>query len=211
MGYIYKIVNTVNDKVYIGKTQRTIQERWRDHIKDSWNSKYQHRPLYRAFKKYGINSFSIEIIEECENEKLNDKEKFWIKQYNSYHNGYNATLGGDGGHCGELINRQQINNLWNKGLSIKQICDQTHHERHQIAIILKQELNISEKDIIERSKIRKGKSTVMIDPETNEIINIFESAASAARFLGKDDGNNIRAACKGKSRLAYGYKWKYLI
>lgn len=209
MGYIYKITNTINDKVYIGKTQRTIQERWQGHIKDSWNSKYQHRPLYRAFKKYGLNSFSIEIIEECENNQLNDKEKFWIKQYDSFKNGYNATLGGDGGHYGELIDRQQINDLWKKGLSLKQICNQTHHERHQISAILKKELNVPEKDIIERS--RNKKLTAMIDPKTDEIINIFESATSAAKFLGKNNGNNITSVCRKKSKTAYGYKWEYLI
>jgi hypothetical protein len=44
--------------------------------------------------KYGIEHFHIELIEETDSPE--EREIYWIEQYNSYHNGYNATLGGDG-------------------------------------------------------------------------------------------------------------------
>ena len=47
-------------------------------------------------RKYGIDIFSIDIIEEVPIEQLSDKEQYWIQYYNSYNNGYNATIGGDG-------------------------------------------------------------------------------------------------------------------
>lgn len=54
------------------------------------------RKLYRAFNRYGIQNFSIEQIEECDNSLLNEREVYWIKYYDSFNNGYNMTLGGDG-------------------------------------------------------------------------------------------------------------------
>lgn len=46
-------------------------------------------------RKYGINNFHIIEIEECNNDNLNEREKYWIKYYNSVENGYNATYGGE--------------------------------------------------------------------------------------------------------------------
>lgn len=96
MAYIYRIVNDINDKIYIGKTQFSIEKRFRQHCKDSQRQQCSKRPLYNAMKKYGIQHFSIELIEETNNPE--EREKFWIKQYNSYKNGYNATLGGGTNH-----------------------------------------------------------------------------------------------------------------
>lgn len=53
-------------------------------------------PLYLAFKKYGLENFSFEIIEECNPEELNKKEIFYIQYYNSYKFGYNQNEGGQG-------------------------------------------------------------------------------------------------------------------
>ena len=65
MGYIYKIVNNVNDKVYVGKTCRTLTIRWKEHCKHC-NEGVDY-PIYRAMKKYGIDAFHMELIEECNN------------------------------------------------------------------------------------------------------------------------------------------------
>ena len=46
--------------------------------------------------KYGIENFIIEEIEEVDVKELSIREIYWIEYYNSYKNGYNATLGGDG-------------------------------------------------------------------------------------------------------------------
>ena len=93
MGYIYKISNSINDKLYIGKTCTTLSNRWSHYISDY--TKYDWH-LYRAMRKYGIENFSIELVEECEDNKLNEQEQYWINYYNSYNNGYNMTIGGDG-------------------------------------------------------------------------------------------------------------------
>ncbi len=91
-GYIYLIENKINHKKYIGKTYRTIQLRWQEHLREISNS--SNRPLYRAMSKYGFKNFEIQEIEYTEN--LEEREKFWIEFYDTFKNGYNATRGGDG-------------------------------------------------------------------------------------------------------------------
>ena len=94
MGYIYKITNTVNNKVYIGQTVKTVQKRFTQHKNNSNKPYFAQIVLYKAFNKYGIENFSCETIEEVPNNQLNDREKYWIEYYNSYFEGYNSTLGG---------------------------------------------------------------------------------------------------------------------
>lgn len=94
MAYIYKIVNDINDKVYIGKTENSIEKRFKEHCKDAFRNRNEKRPLYSAMRKYGIEKFHIELIEKTNIPE--EREIFWINFYNSYLNGYNATKGGDG-------------------------------------------------------------------------------------------------------------------
>ena len=94
MAYIYQITNQINGKIYIGKTERTIQERWREHCKDYLRERCYDRPLYRAMRKYGLSNFTIELLEETNNPE--EREIFWIEQKGSFKHGYNATMGGDG-------------------------------------------------------------------------------------------------------------------
>lgn len=95
MGLIYKVVNDINDKVYIGKTSRSLEERWNQHINCHLNDNSY---FHNSIKKYGVEHFYPIVIEDnIEDSLLNDREQYWIKYYNSYKNGYNSTLGGDGG------------------------------------------------------------------------------------------------------------------
>ena len=94
MGYIYKITNTLNNKIYIGQTIKTVQERFTQHKNNSNKEYFSQIVLYKAFNKYGIENFICEEIEEVPNDKLDEREKYWIEYYDSYFNGYNSTLGG---------------------------------------------------------------------------------------------------------------------
>ena len=94
MAYIYKITNDVNQKIYVGKTEFSIQKRFTEHCQEAQRATKQHRPLYAAMKKYGIEHFHIELLEETENP--NEREIYWIEKLGSFKYGYNATVGGDG-------------------------------------------------------------------------------------------------------------------
>lgn len=76
MAYIYKIYNDINEKVYIGKTNYSIQKRFQEHCRDSKKDKDERRPLYNAMNKYGIEHFFIEEIEECSIEDSGNREKY---------------------------------------------------------------------------------------------------------------------------------------
>lgn len=86
---IYLITNKVNSKTYIGKTTKSLQERFKRHC---YNHKTQNTYLYRAMRKYGIENFTIELLEETQS--LNKQEIYWIKTLKPH---YNMTIGGDGG------------------------------------------------------------------------------------------------------------------
>lgn len=93
MGIIYKVENLINHKIYIGQTIKTAQERWNHHLCEA--SLGSELYFHRALRKYGKDNFNWSIIEEIDNNKLNEKEIYWISYYNSYKNGYNLTPGGD--------------------------------------------------------------------------------------------------------------------
>lgn len=88
---IYKITNKITKKSYIGQSV-DIKKRWEQHLKNIGSNK---NPMYIDFKKYGTENFLFEIIEECSEEELNEKEMYWIKYFNTYNVGYNLTIGGE--------------------------------------------------------------------------------------------------------------------
>ena len=94
-GTIYKITNTITKKVYIGKTIRDIQMRFKEHIKlAKQNANYK---LSKSIRKHGTTVFIIEVVvQNVPDFLLNAFERFWINYYNSYSKGYNETKGGDG-------------------------------------------------------------------------------------------------------------------
>ena len=94
MAYIYQITNDINGKIYIGKTEFSIEKRFKEHCNDAFRERNEKRPLYAAMRKYGIEHFHIELIEETDNPT--EREIFWIEQKQSFKYGYNATMGGDG-------------------------------------------------------------------------------------------------------------------
>ena len=121
-GFIYKITNNVNGKVYIGQTIQTIKERFYQHCATKCSDSVLNMAIHKAIKKYGKSNFTIEVIEEVDKDSLNDREKFWIEYYNSYNNGYNSTRGGQNGstHCKEL-DTESIIKEYNLGKSLRSI------------------------------------------------------------------------------------------
>ena len=206
MGYIYKITNDINNKIYIGKTLSSISDRWKEHLSDMDKRKNEKRPLYSAMRKYGTSHFHIEEIEQCSNDIINKRECYWIEFYNSYANGYNATKGGDGK---AYVNTEIIISLWNEGKNIKEIHDITGYDYATISNHLNDKgITAEERQVRGRDYLRK--TIIMLDKDTEEVINIFPSLSAAYSFLGKQSSGHIPDVCRGKRKTAYGYKWKYL-
>lgn len=99
MGYIYKITNNINGKIYIGQTRTTEPRRWQQHVWHANNdSNDDSMLLCKAIRKYGKENFTRTIIEECDNQRLNEREIYWINYFNSTNReiGYNIEKGGEG-------------------------------------------------------------------------------------------------------------------
>lgn len=94
-GKIYKIINGVNNKVYIGCTVTSLEKRYYEHLYRCFKTDYKSK-LYNSIKKYGEENFIIELIEECDIDKIYEIEKKYIVEYDSFKNGLNSTLGGEG-------------------------------------------------------------------------------------------------------------------
>lgn len=104
---VYLIRNKINQKSYVG-ISKDIIARWKGHIYESRcpTQKGYDKALYRAFRKYGIDNFSFEILEECQTiDEMNEREIYWISKLDTQQTGYNETSGGQG-----TGNRQGENN-----------------------------------------------------------------------------------------------------
>lgn len=128
---IYKITNQITHKSYIGKTNN-YERRMADHKRLAFqlDHKESNKALYQSMRKYGLENFTFELIEELQDYTISgNREKFFIALYNSYNDGYNETPGGDGGsepgHCQGGANGQaklteadviQIRTLYSQGI-----------------------------------------------------------------------------------------------
>ena len=189
---IYKITNKINNKCYIGQSI-DINRRWLEHKNpNNWDRK---SILYDAFKKYDIENFSFEIIEECAQEELNEKEKYWIQYYNSYYNGYNSTLGGDGTF---LYDYKKLVDLYLIHKSTKKVAEIADCHTHTVENALKT-FNINAEGKKEKRPIKQ------IDPNTLKVINTYDSIGEAAKALGKKSNGQISNALNGITNSAYGF------
>lgn len=206
MGYIYKITNKLNNKVYIGKTVNTVDYRWHQHVREANNNQNSNIILHKAILKYGYTNFLVETLEECENDFLDNRESYYIKLYDTYYKngkGYNMTLGGDGG---TIYDDKQILQLWNSGLTIKQIAENLKANPTTIGIHLHN--YISHEEIKQRQN-SLNKKTVEQYSLDGIFINTWDSATDAARELGLSSGSHISGCCRHKEFSAAGYLWKY--
>ena len=119
-GFIYKITNTINGKSYIGQTIQNVKERFYQHCATKCSKAVSNMAIHRAIKKYGKSNFTVEVIEEIDSANLNDRERYWIKCYNSYNNGYNSTKGGqDGCKPFKDLDVESIIKEYNTGKSLR--------------------------------------------------------------------------------------------
>ena len=211
-GFIYKITNEINDKVYIGKTlHSSIEQRFAEHCNDALKELENKRPLYSAMRKYGVDKFHIELIEEVSLELLSEREIYWIKYYNAYGaGGYNATLGEDGK---QLYDYNAIVHGFLNGKMVKELANEFECCTDTILNALHL-AKVDVKTIVDKSK---GKSLRAKDKE-GKIIQEFASRSEAVEWLQANkytistNKDNITAtigrAANGKRATAYGMIWE---
>lgn len=228
---IYIITNLINGKQYVGQTVSGYKERFRQHCLYAngcyTNGEYV-QDIDIAIKKYGIENFKVDIIEQVSFDLRNEREKYYIKKYNTFNEGYNRTLGGD-------FNPMFDDKVRKKH---KEICSSKEHRQKQKenAIKLFSEREDIHTKITEgnkrawknynsekRKQVLKGltqynekrKQKVACVDENDNIIKEFDSASEACRFTGRDSGEagNLLKSCNeyiksGKRRVKlFGYYW----
>ena len=177
---VYKITNTINDKVYIGITSR-LHKRWWGHKKNAINK--LNRPLYNAMAKYGIDQFTITpICSTLTREDLGIIEQQLIKEHNSIvPNGYNLTTGGEMAYTvsEQTKEKQRQNNLG------KTMAEETKAKISRTnALVMKGNTNgkgnkgrvFSKETLQKMSDARKGKPSprkgVILSKETRQKMSI---------------------------------------
>jgi len=96
MASIYVIQNKETSKKYVGLTRKKDPHvRWREHIYNR-NNPHVDMAISTAMKEEGLDKFTFYVIETCDEDVVNEREKYWIKKFDSYNNGYNSTVGGSG-------------------------------------------------------------------------------------------------------------------
>lgn len=208
MAYIYQITNDINGKIYVGKTERSIEERFKEHCKDSNRREFEKRPLYRAMNKYGTEHFHIELLEETD--KPEEREIYWIEQKRSFKNGYNATLGGDGTR---YIDYDLVIATYREVQNQNEVARRLNISSDTVHSVLKN----NHIDIIPSSTaaaVATGKIVNQYDLKGN-YIQSFPSSKAAAESLGKitvtsnGASSHISEVCRGKRKTAYGFIWKF--
>ena len=138
---IYLIRNKINNKIYIGQSV-DIKRRAQEHMRSGQPKKYKikserdsNTPIHLAMQKYGIQNFTINVLEECSRQELNDRERYWIAILNSTdpNIGYNLTSGGQENfalkgeaHSQAKLSQQDVNEIYylleNSKLSFPEIA-----------------------------------------------------------------------------------------
>lgn len=125
LGLIYIITNSINSKVYIGQTTQSLKDRWYGHCRKACSKNEADMHIKRAILKYGKENFSINEIEKCKIEELDEKEIYYINLYNSYKNGYNRTKGGKSGAKPLKLSQEQQEScieLYRLGFSLRELA-----------------------------------------------------------------------------------------
>jgi group I intron endonuclease len=231
---IYKIVHIESGKTYIGQSD-DLERRLNAHKNWFMNPKrIINRHLYNYAKKYPIDAFSFEIVEQCDINVLDEKEAHWCSTYKD--NTFNVRLDpvtnrgvkrtdefcamnseiqkkrfSDPDNLAkhrEMIKQRSLNPKWIKGVNdaAKKRAADPEWRRKQKEIVNGQE----RADQIKIKNFNNGYSNcvAMLDRDGN-MLDYFLNVQDASRSINKGRGN-ISSCLTGKLGTAYGYKWKYL-
>ena len=185
---IYKATNVINGKMYIGYCV-SFKNRKNRHLKCA--EKGIVTKFYNAIRKYGKDNFTWDILEDnVENiNKLKEREVYYIKHLNTYNDGYNSTLGGDGGFTGHNSGQfKKGMKPWCTGIKLSE----EHIEKLKIA-----------------DRTLSYKPVLQFDMNDNYIREF--SSLKEAMELTKVNKQYISNVCKKHKgfKSAGGYKWKF--
>lgn len=187
---IYYCKNKITNKYYIGQSI-DIQRRINTHKKEYLNSK-NNKVLYESIRTHGIENFEWGIIEECLVDELDDKEIYWIKYYNSYSDGYNATSGEQNEYTGIGENNGRTK-LTNK--DVLDIRNRVYNNNEDIWVVYVDYCNLVGKDrfwSLVHGETWKNVDTSMIYSLKDRGYKNFSGSKNPKAKLTENDVKNIR-------------------
>ena len=223
---IYLVTNKLNGHQYVGQSVN-IKRRWMKHKCPS--SITNDRIINKAYRKYGFDNFDYQVIEECSEEMLDEREKYWINNLNPVYNMNEGGTGNKGHHHSESVKKILSNKSkaqWENSSAeekAKRIANNLIGPRkgHKVSIETRSKLrnaNIGKKASEEtKRKISlslKGKNDnkshfkTIVALKNNNAVAIFFSVQFAGEFL-KTHPSSISKVLKGERKQACGYYWKY--
>jgi hypothetical protein len=164
-------------------------------------------------RKYGQDNFIIECLEEVPQNQLDEKEVYYIEQYQSLAilgKGYNVLLGGKGYHT---IDYLLVNKLWAEGKSIHEISIETGANRYGIRHVLMSNPTYTEEEARKRGNTYQRQTRlkkVYQYSAAGEFIAEYSDAAAAAKTFSATP-KNIWVALTTPGSLAHGYQWSYYL
>lgn len=180
-GIVYKIMNDVNGKVYVGQTIYSPEWRFDRHVSDAFGPRKLDTHFARAIRKYGAEHFSITVLEECESkDKLTEAEYRWIVELDAVKSGYNET-------------------------SAKFKCGGNTYQSKT-----KRELRrISSKISKSNSGTNNGNATAVkcLNIKTGEELT-FDTVMECSRYFGEVNHHNIGRRATKLTKSLYRGEWK---
>jgi hypothetical protein len=187
--YIITCDNASEDTgVYIGQSM-DIHKRWLAHMNELKSNRHHNQHLQNVYNKYGENSLNFDILELCSQDKLNEREIFYINYFDSFKHGMNRTIGGDGTKGFKYTEEMRLartgenSHWWGR-----------KHEEGWYEKILPYILAVICKPVLQISK------------DTFEIIKEYPSISDAARDM-KCSTQAISRCLNGQSKTSMGYIW----
>lgn len=184
---VYVLINKVNNKMYVGSTERSLKIRLLAHFSKA--NEDSQCTLHKAIRKYSKNNFDIRMIEEYfTREAMLDDEVIWIAYFNTYKSfyGYNDTAGGDGGNTN---GGKKFNNDWVVGIS-KSLAGKPQISRRRFSEEIEKEIC--------KLYVEKEKSTYVLANQFNcgrntiaDIIKRYNIATRQSNYTGHSNGCNI--------------------
>lgn len=176
-GFVYIIRNTVNDKVYIGQTTQSIEERFKQHLKPSTTKTKGSYKIYNDMRKYGKENFYIELLEIVDIDKLNERECYFIEYYDSYKNGYNSTRGGNSKEISTITDIELLKKLFYQNLSYKEIADKFGVNKATIVRTL-HSLNLRKNKLLTKDFLENHKD--LFNYQIAEMMGVNEATVTRA-------------------------------
>lgn len=191
--YVYLITNKVNGKVYVGQT-KDFTQRKAGHLYGA--RKGYPQLIYRSIRKHGEENFSFEILEECDDLVIDEREQRWIAHYDSFNSdkGYNLTHGGGGrqGYVASEQTRIRLRNAWAKR-RITGVSDET--KRKMSKALTGRRISQTTRDKIRATRLgqtlsHESKMKVSIASKSRFGDDVFRQKHSAAVKLAMQNLSN---------------------